>query len=223
LRLPVRELIEEFKTVTSGGTVDALLPPLAFVAASRFFSLNAAILISLGLAALLGLNRFYRKQVWYYALAGLLAVVAASSLAYLTRTAVSYFIPAILSSALLLLLALASLLAGRPLAAWASHLTRGWPLEWFWRQDVKPAYREVTLVWSAFFALRLIVQIVLYRGADAAVLAGANIILGWPVTVLVLVMSYLYGLWRLKQLGGPGVEEFRSGAEPPWEGQKRGF
>jgi hypothetical protein len=38
-----------------------------------------------------------------------------------------------------------------------------------------------------------------------------------------LIASYLYGTWRLRNLGGPSVEEFKSGAEPPWEGQQRGF
>jgi hypothetical protein len=39
----------------------------------------------------------------------------------------------------------------------------------------------------------------------------------------VLIASYLYGTWRLGTLGGPSVEEFKPGAEPPWEGQQRGF
>jgi hypothetical protein len=39
----------------------------------------------------------------------------------------------------------------------------------------------------------------------------------------VLAVSYVYGIWRLRKLGGPGVEEFESGKEPPWDGQTRGF
>ena len=31
------------------------------------------------------------------------------------------------------------------------------------------------------------------------------------------------GLWRLGNLGGPSVEEFKNGAPPPWQGQQRGF
>jgi len=38
-----------------------------------------------------------------------------------------------------------------------------------------------------------------------------------------LVISYLYGTWRLRHLKGPSVEEFKAGAEPPWTGQRRGF
>ncbi len=217
------EIFEELKSVVSGKTFDAILPPLVFVAANSLFGLDAAVITALGLAILLGAARFLRKHTWLYALGGLLGVSIASALAYLTRSAAGYFIPAIASSALLLLLALGSLAAGKPLVAWTSHLTRGWPLEWFWRRDVKPAYREVTLFWSGLILMRLIIQVTLYLSGDPARLAWANTLLGWPVIIVVLVLSYLYGIWRLRRLGGPGVEEFQAGKEPPWQGQTRGF
>lgn len=94
----------------------------------------------------------------------------ASGLAYITKNAASYFIPAIINSFILIILALGSLVIKKPLAAWASHLTRG-----------------------------------------------------WPFTITILIISYIYGVWRLKELGGPGVEEFQENKEPPWEGQKKGF
>jgi hypothetical protein len=181
------------------------------------------VIAALGLAVLLGILRLARKQKWHYALGGLLGVALAAGLALLTRNAASYFIPAIISSALLLIAAVVSNLIGKPMAAWVSHLTRSWPLEWFWRKDVKPAYRDVTWFWSVFFGIRLVIQILLFQQGQAASLAWANTLLGWPVTILVLVLSYIYGLWRLRQLGGPGVDEYEEGKEPPWKGQTRGF
>lgn len=218
-----KELLEELKTVVSGKTFDALLPPLVFVIINGLFNLNIAAASALGLAVIICIIRLFRRQAWQYALGGLLGVALASGLAYLTRSAVSYFIPAIISSALLFLLALGSILAKKPLAAWASHLTRGWPLKWFWRKDVKPAYLEVTLFWTALIAIRLIAQVTLYQAGDAARLAWVNTLLGWPVIIVVLTITYIYGIWRLRRLGGPGVDEFNAGKEPPWEGQKRGF
>jgi hypothetical protein len=218
-----KEIFEELKSVVTGKTLDALLPPLVFVIVNGLAGLDQAIVFALGLAVLLSLIRLLRKQTWHYALGGLFGVALASGFAYLTRSATSYFIPAIISSALLLLLALVSLLAGKPLAAWASHLTRGWPLSWFWREDIKPAYREVTWFWAAFFLMRLLFQVALFQSGDATRLAWANTILGWPVTIIILVITYLYGIWRLRRLGGPGVEEYQSGKEPPWQGQIRGF
>jgi hypothetical protein len=218
-----QEIGEELKSVLSGRTIDALLPPLVFVLANAFFSLEVAVLAALGLALSLAVLRIFRKQSWYYALGGLLGVGLAAGLALLTQNASSYFLPAIIGSALLSLAALVSIFIGKPLAAWLSHLTRGWPLNWFWRWDVKPAYTEVTWVWALLIAVRLGIQILLYQQGDATTLGWANFVLGWPVTIAVLVLSYLYGIWRLRKLGGPGVHEFREGKDPPWEGQTRGF
>jgi len=216
-------ILEELKAVLSGKTFDAMLPPLVFVLVNGLWELEIAIIVSLGLAGFLGFSRFLRKQTWQYALGGLLITGFASGLAYLTRSAASFFIPAIITSALLFLFAMVSLVVGKPMAAWVSHLTRGWPLEWFWRRDIKPAYREVTGFWASFFFMRLAVLGILFLQGEAVRLAWANTLLGWPVTILVLVLSYLYGIWRLHQLGGPGVQEYIEKKAPPWQGQTRGF
>lgn len=218
-----QEIGEELKSVLSGRSLDALLPPLVFVIANGLFPLETAAIGALGLAVLLTGLRIFKGQSWYYALGGLLGVGFAAGLALLTRDAASYFIPAIIGSALVCLVTIISSLVGKPLAAWLSHLTRGWPLDWFWRDDVKPAYQEVTWVWALLIGMRLAIQVLLFQRGDAAALGWANVLLGWPVTIAVLVLSYIYGIWRLRQLAGPGVHEFREGKEPPWEGQTRGF
>lgn len=223
MKINFQEIWEELKSVLSGTTIDALLPPILFAIVNGLFGLEAAVISALGLAVVLGIVRLLRKQSWGYALGGILGVALAAGLALLTREAASYFIPAMLTSAVLVLAAMISNLIGKPLAAWVSHLTRGWPLEWFGRKDVKPAYSEVTWIWALFFALRLGLQIYLYRQGQAGTLAWANTLLGWPVTIIVLVVSYVYGIRRLRKLGGPGVEEFEEAKDPPWEGQKRGF
>ena len=217
------EVLDELKSVLRGKTFDALLPPLIYATVNRFADLNTALAVAVTLAGLIGAYRLIKKQNWYYALAGLLGVALSSGLAFFTRNAAGYFIPAILSSLLLLLLALITLIIGKPLAAWASHLTRGWPLAWFWRADVIPAYREVTWGWFVFIALRLLAQTLLFQAGDVYTLAWINILLGWPMIIAVLIITYIYGIKRLHQLGGPGVEEFKNNARPPWKGQSRGF
>jgi hypothetical protein len=217
------EIWEELKSVLSGKTFDAILPPIIYALADAIFGLTTAVIAAVGVALLLGVVRLLRKQAWQYAFGGLLAVGFAAGLALLTQNAANYFIPGLISSAVLLALAIGSLIIGKPLAAWASHLTRGWPLDWFWRADVKPAYREVTWMWLFFIAGRFVIQLSLFQQGQTGQLAWANTLLGWPVTIVVLVVSYIYGIWRLRKLGGPGVEEFQAGKEPPWKGQTRGF
>jgi len=218
-----KEIIEEINSVISGKTLDAIFPPLFFVLFNSIANLNVAVMASLFLALILVVIRFFRKQNWKYALGGFVGVALAAGLAYLTRNPVLYFVGPVISSALLLCLALLSLLMGKPLAVWASHLSRGWPLEWHWRRDIKPAYREVTIFWAILILIRLFIQVLLLQIGDITKIAWVNILLGWPVTLLVLITSYIYGIWRLHKLGGPGVDEYKKDKQPPWIGQTRGF
>jgi hypothetical protein len=121
------------------------------------------------------------------------------------------------------LLSIVTLIIDKPLAAYASHLTRGWKLDWFWRKDVKPAYREVTFMWSLFFMIRTIIQVTLFLSDNVDALVWANTLMGLPVTVAVLVLSYIYGIWRLRKLKGPGIDEYLENKTAPFRGQTRGF
>jgi hypothetical protein len=217
------EIKEELTKVISGKTLDAMIPPFVFVIASRIVSLNKAITFSLVVAILIGLLRIMNKQNWRYAFAGLIGLSFASVLSYLTASAANYFIPKMISSGFGLLITVLSVLVGKPVAVFVSHLSRGWQLEWFWRKDIKPAYREVTLFWAFYFALRLGLLITLYIKEDVWSLVWMNTLLGIPATIIVLTLSYVYGIWRLKNLKGPGIEEYVSGKEKPWKGQTRGF
>lgn len=218
-----KEIQEEVQSVISGKTIDAMFPPLIFVLMNTYAGLDVAVVVSLCIAIILTVIRVTHQQNWKYALGGMAGVILASGLAYLTKNAANYFIGSVLSSAFLFLAAIGSLFISKPMAAWASHLSRGWPLDWYWRRDVKPAYKEVTWLWTVLILGRLLIQYQLLKKGDAANLAWTNILLGWPVTLLVLVISYIYGIWRLNRLGGPGVEEYKEGKKPPWRGQTRGF
>jgi hypothetical protein len=112
---------------------------------------------------------------------------------------------------------------GRPIVAFTSFVARRWPLDWYWHPKVRPAYSEVTWMWVVFFGLRLLLQVNLFQQEAASLLGIVQFLTGWPATIILLIISYLYGTWRLRNLGGPSVEEFKSGTEPPWEGQQRGF
>lgn len=221
----ISELSEEFRTVFSGrtNTVDTILPPLLYALVNLWIGLLPAALSALALAVLLMVLRLIRKQPWYYAFSGLVLTLLAAGLAWFTQNAASFFLPDLISSSVQLTAALLSIGAGKPLAAWTSHLTRAWPKEWYWLPTIKPAYTEVTWMWAALIAARLFVQFTLYQQANIGLLGWVNALLDWPVTIAVLVVSYLYGIGRLAKLGGPSVQEYLSGQPAPWKGQRRGF
>lgn len=221
----LQELLEEIRTVFSGKnkTLDTILPPLLYAILQAVFSLQIAVIVTLSVAVALTLMRIIRKESWGYAVSGLLLVIISAAFAWFSRNANNFFLPDLILSGLLLLAAILSSLFGKPLAAWSSHLTRAWPRAWYWHKQIRPAYSEVTWFWAVFIALRLLLQWQLYQNTDTLTLGWINALLGWPVTLIVLVLSYLYGIWRLQRLGGPGIEEFVNNQPPPWQGQRRGF
>jgi hypothetical protein len=220
-----REILEELRMVLAGRSsfLDSLLPPLFFVLLNLIWGVQVAIWASLGLAVLIAIYRLFRRQTLLYALGGAGGVALAAGVAYLLGRAEGFFLPTIISGAITVLLCLVSVLAGRPIVAFTSFIARRWPLNWYWHPKVRPAYSEVTWMWVLFFGLRLLLQLFLFQEEAASLLGVVQFLTGWPATIILLIASYLYGTWRLRNLGGPSVEEFKSGAEPPWEGQQRGF
>ena len=221
----MNELWQELRTVFSGrsNTLDTIIPPLLYVLVNMLAGPLPAVLSAVGLAVILTVLRLVRKQSWWYAFSGLVLTLLAAGLAWFTQNAASFFLPDLITSGALLAATLLSIWLKKPLAAWSSHLTRGWPKEWYWLPNIRPAYTEVTWMWAAFIAARLMAEYLLYQQGNVSLLGLANVLLGWPVTIVVLVMSYLYGTWRLTKLGGPSVEEFLSHQPAPWKGQKKGF
>jgi hypothetical protein len=221
----VRELTEEFRTVVVGRSnlTDSIVPPLVFVVINALSGLQVAVAGSFAFALLIALVRLSKRQSVSYALGGVGGVILAAMVAQLLGRAEGYFLPSIVTGGGTLVVCLLSVLVRRPMVAWTSHLARGWPLAWYWHPKVRPAYGEVTWLWAFFFAIRLLLQFALFQGAAPELLAVVNVAMGWPATILLLVVSYLYGTWRLRNLSGPSVEEFKRGVEPPWMGQQRGF
>jgi hypothetical protein len=218
-----KDIKSEVQSFIKGNTLDALIPPLLYLIISRSYSILLASGIAIGFSLITFIIRIIRKQKWQYAIGGFLGVTIASGFAYFAGNVNNFFLPDLISGAFFFILSSVSLLIKKPLAAWVSHLTRGWTRSWFWRKDVLPAYQEVTLYWTVFFLLRLVVLVVVYLNGDPWILFVSNSILGFPATFVVLIFSYIYGIWRLRRLKGPGIDEYNEGTLPPWKGQTKGF
>jgi len=220
-----QELLEEFRSVVSGRVplLDVIFPPLLFTVLHGPLALNLALVISLLSSLALVGYRLVKQESFGYATGGLAAILLAAGLAWITQSAAGYYLPGILTSGLTTLLCLISLTAKKPFAAWSSHLTRNWPLAWYWHERIRPAYAEVTLGWTVFFGAQFAIQGYYYLQGSTGSLGWIQILTGWPALVLILAASYLYGLRRLDDLHGPSVEEFETGSPPPWDGQRRGF
>jgi len=219
-----RELLEEFRAVTGKvGLLDTILPPMLFLLLNGLAGFNAAMIGALGLSFVIAVLRLRRGQSLLYALAGLGSVGLAIALALLLGRSEGFFLPGIVNGGVTVALALVSLLIRKPMVAWTSYLARRWPIDWYWHEKVRLAYTEVTMAWFLYFAAKLFWQVSLFQGNAVDELTLVNALTGWTATIVLLIFSYLYGTWRLAQLRGPSVEEFRNGAPAPWSGQRRGF
>ena len=219
-----RELWEEFTIVIGQNSfIDAILPPIVFLLLNGLINFQAAIWGVLVLSVLIAVLRLWSKQSLFYALAGVSSVGLAVIIALLLGRSEGFFATDLVSGSMTLLLAILSLIVRRPMVAWTSYIARRWPINWYWHPQVRPAYSEVTFAWAIFFGARLFLQFSLFQQANTSMLATTNIITGWPAIILLLILSYLYGTWRLVKLHGPSVEEFRNNVPAPWKSQTRGF
>ncbi len=222
----LKELQEELKSVLAGRgarLLDSFVPLLIFLVTNPLFGVNVALGAALGAAGIFAIVRIIKKESLVYALGGLGGVLLAGIFVKLSGSETGFFLPGLISGALTIVLCTVSVVINRPLVAWTSFITRRWPLDWYWHPKVLPAYNEVTIIWAVAFSARLALEFWLFQQEAVNALGITKIILGWPFIIILLVSTYLYGLWRLSRLNGPSIEEFKAGTAPPWEGQKRGF
>ena len=224
-RSKAHEVLDEFRAVvlSRGQLLDAILPPLVFLAVGALAGAQTAMMAALSTAGGFVLFRVLRRQSVTFALLGLAGSAVALLASLLLRRSEVFFLPDLVTQSALAAACLVSVALRRPLVAWTSHLVRRWPRAWFWHPRVLPAYQEVTLAWGGFFLLQAFIQWTLLQQGQVAWLATASLVNGWPATVVLLALTYLYGTWRLAQLAGPSIEEYKTGTPPPWTGQLRGF
>jgi hypothetical protein len=218
IRNDLRDLFTGERTIG-----DSFPAPLVFVAVNAFAGLGWAAGAALAVGVAVAAWRVRKGQQVVYALGGIVAIGFTGFLALRSGRAESYFLPGILSAAAASIGTIVSIVVRRPLAAWTSRFMRGWPLDWYWRPDVRPAYAGVSWIWAGFFAMRAAVQGLLFVNGEPELLAIAKVLTSWPTIIPLLIVSYVYGNRKLHRLGGPNVDEFGSGASPPFVGGQRGF
>lgn len=219
----LKEWIEQLMLVFKNKTIDALFPPFIFFLANRFSSLEIAAGLTLFYLFCLVLYRVLKHHTKKYLLVGTGGVLFSIALSYLSGEAINYYLPGLITTTFIVLACVVSLVLHKPLAALLSHLTRGWPIDWYLRDDIRPAYRNVTVLWAVYFSVKLAIQVPIFLMGDFDTYFIVNTILGWPMTIVLLIATYVLGIKSLRKLSGPSVEEFQNKAKPPFEGQKKGF
>ncbi|AQA05827.1 hypothetical protein BVC93_29565 [Mycobacterium sp. MS1601] len=173
------------------GLIYSSLPVLAFVPVSSAFGLVPAIVSALGVAALILVWRLYRKETVQPAVSGFIGVGFCALIAYLMGEAKGYFLYGIWMSLLWAAVFAISVLIRRPVVGYAWGWVGGHGQDW---RSVKRAVRIfdlATLAWVVVFASRFIVQNHLYDADQTGWLGVARIAMGWPLTAVAALVTYL--------------------------------
>ena len=173
------------------GLIYSSLPVLVFVGTSRLLGLGAAVGASLGAGTLILLWRLIRRESVQPAVSGLVGVAVCALIAYAMGESKGYFLLGIWTSLLWGAVFAVSIVIRRPVVGYIWTWLHGHDQGW---RDVRRAvyaFDIATLTWVLVFAARFVVQHWLYDTNHTSWLAVARISMGWPLTAVAALVTYL--------------------------------
>jgi hypothetical protein len=188
-KLNAHALLEQMGGIS--GLIYSSLPILVFVPVSSLAGLMPAIFAALGVATLILIWRLIRKDSLQPAFSGFFAVGVSALIAYLVGESKGYFLLGIWSSLLYAAVFAISVLIRRPVVGyvwgWVNQHDRGW------RKVRKAvfAFDVATVTWVVVFGARFVVQNHLYDADQTGLLGVARIAMGWPLTGVAALVTYL--------------------------------
>ncbi|MDF1901863.1 DUF3159 domain-containing protein [Mycolicibacterium smegmatis] len=184
-----RAVLEQMGGIS--GLIYSSLPVVVFVPVSSLFGLTAAIVSALAVATLILIWRLIRRDSVQPAISGFFAVGVSALIAYMVGESKGYFLLGIWSSLIYAVVFGISVLIRRPVVGyiwgWVHTDDAGW-------RDVRKAVRAfdiATLTWVAVFGSRFVVQNHLYDADETTWLGVARIAMGWPLTAVAALVTYL--------------------------------
>jgi hypothetical protein len=189
---------ERFRARTAlgpGAFLDAGLPlalfTVVYTAGGR--DLTLSLWVAVGAGVILALIRLLRRDALQNVLAGFFGVGIAAFLAARTGRAEDVFLPGLLINVVYGFAFLVSVLVRWPLLGVVVGLISGQGRSWRDDPDLLRAYMRASLLLAGMFALRLAVQVPLYLAGDEQLgwLAGARLVMSWPLFLLVAYVCWL--------------------------------
>jgi hypothetical protein len=187
---------EQFPTsslVTRQMLIDSGVPTAVFI---TVYALNGrllppALIAALISGALLAVVRLLRRDTLQHVVAGFAAVGVAAWFANRTGQAEDFFLPGLLVNVVYGVAYLVSIILRWPLLGVLVGLSTGEGMGWRQTPYLLRAYTIASWFWVALFGLRLAVQLPLYLGEYVVALGVARVVMGWPLFLLCLWLSWL--------------------------------
>jgi hypothetical protein len=173
------------------GLIYSSLPVVAFVPVSSLFGLTAAIASALGVAAAILVWRLVRRESAQPAISGFIGVGFCALIAYVMGESKGYFLLGIWSSLVWAAVFSLSVLIRRPVVGYVWGWVNGHDRGWRQVRRAVLAFDIATMFWVLVFGSRFLVQHHLYDADQTGWLGVARIAMGWPLTAVAALVTYL--------------------------------
>lgn len=173
------------------GLIYSSLPVVVFVPINTVFGLRVAVLAAVASAALILVWRLVRRESTQPAVSGFIGVGICALIAWLVGAAKGYFLLGIWMSFFWEAVFAASILIRRPVVGYVWSWVNGHGYRWRTVRRAVVAFDIATLTWVVVFTSRFVVQRQLYDDDQTGWLGFARIAMGWPLTAVAAIATYL--------------------------------
>ena len=195
------------------GLIYSSLPVVVFVPVSTAFGLLPGIGAALGVAALILVWRLIRRESTQPAISGFIGVGISALIAYIVGASKGYFLLGIWMSLLWAVVFAVSILVRRPAVGYIWGWVNSHDRDWRGLRRAVVAFDLATFVWVLVFASRFVVQQILYDADKTGWLGVARITMGWPLTAVAALVTYLAIRYAQRALHANHAEEAGKAAE----------
>ena len=190
---PDASLLEQMGGVR--GLVYSSIPIIAFVPVNAIWGLAVAIWSALGVGLAMLLWSLVRRENPQPAISGFIGVAICVFIAWRTGSAKGYFLYGIITQAVYGAAFAASALARWPLVGVIWGFLDGKGMAWRRTPAARRWYAVATCFWAALFAIRAVLQYVLYLSDEVTWLGAARIAMGWPLALL----AFAGTIWAVRR------------------------
>jgi hypothetical protein len=173
------------------GLIYSSLPVVVFVPVSTTLGLMPAIGAALGVAALILAWRLFRRESVQPAVSGFFGVGISALIAYIVGASKGYFLLGIWMSLFWAVVFGLSILIRRPAVGYIWGWVNSHDRDWRGLRKAVVAFDLATFVWVVVFTSRFVVQQHLYDSDQTGWLGVARIAMGWPLTAVAALVTYL--------------------------------
>jgi hypothetical protein len=186
---------------------------VVFVPISTTLGLMPAIGAALGVAAVILVWRLARRESAQPAISGFIGVGISAAIAYMVGESKGYFLLGIWMSLFWAIVFAGSILIRRPVVGYIWGWVNSHDRDWRGLRRAVVAFDLATLVWVLVFTSRFVVQQHLYDSDQTGWLGVARIAMGWPLTAVAALVTYLAIRAAQRALHAHHAEETGEAAE----------